>query len=107
MTKQRQAGTFPGSSVVKTSLSNARVKILSLVGELRFHLPHGQKTKTEKRSNIVTNSIKTLKYGQHEKKKKTLKKEAALKNSQKAEPSHNLMLCSASRKLLKLNPVMD
>ena len=70
MTKQRQAGTFPGSSVVKTSLSNARVKILSLVGELRFHLPHGQKTKTENRSNIVTNSIKALKYGQHQKKKK-------------------------------------
>ena len=25
------------------------------------HLPHGQKTKTKTRNNIVTNSIKTLK----------------------------------------------
>ena len=39
--------------------------------------------------------------------KKTLKKAAALKNRQEAERSHNLMLCLASRKLLKLNPVMD
>ena len=31
------------------------------VGELGSHVPHGQKTKTENRSNIVTNSIKTLK----------------------------------------------
>ena len=83
MTKQRQAGTFPGSSVVKTSLSNARVKILSLVGELRFHLPHGQKTKTENRSNIVTNSIKTLKYGQHEKKKKNLEKRSSTEEQSK------------------------
>ena len=83
MTKQRQAGTFPGSSVVKTSLSNARVKILSLVGELRFHLPHGQKTKTENRSNIVTNSIKALKYGQHQKKKKNLEKRRSTEEQSK------------------------
>ena len=32
-----------------------------MVGELRFHMPCGQKTKTYNRSNIVANSITTLK----------------------------------------------
>ena len=35
--------------------------VRSLVRELRSHMPRGQKTKTENRSNVVTNSIKTLK----------------------------------------------
>ena len=38
-----------------------RVQVQALVGELRSHMPQGQKTKTENRNNIVTNSIKTLK----------------------------------------------
>ena len=37
------------------------VQVQSLVGELRSHMPQGQKTKTQNRSNIVTNLIKTLK----------------------------------------------
>ena len=37
------------------------MQVQSLVGELRSHMPQGQKTKTYSRSNIVTNSIKTLK----------------------------------------------
>jgi len=37
------------------------VRVRSLIGELRSHIPHGQETKTLNRSNIVTNSIKTLK----------------------------------------------
>jgi len=38
---------LPWSPVVKTSPSNAGVlKVQSLVGELRFHMPLGQKTKT-------------------------------------------------------------
>ena len=37
-------------------------------------MPHGQKTKTKNRNNIVTNSIKTLKMVHIKKKKKTLKK---------------------------------
>ena len=37
-------------------------QVQSLVGELRSHMPQGQKTKTQNRSNIVTNSIKTLKW---------------------------------------------
>ena len=32
-----------------------------MVGELRFHMPGGQKTKTYNRSNIVANSITALK----------------------------------------------
>ena len=35
--------------------------VRSLVRELRSHMPRGQKTKTENRSNVVTDSIKTLK----------------------------------------------
>ena len=34
--------------------------VWSLVGELRSHLLHGQNKKTWNRSNVVTNSIKTL-----------------------------------------------
>ena len=37
------------------------VRVRSLVGELRSHMPQGPKTKTENRSNSVTNSVKTLK----------------------------------------------
>ena len=45
------------------------VQIWSLVGELRFHLPRGQKKKKSK-SNIVTNSVNTLKMVHIKKKKK-------------------------------------
>ena len=37
------------------------VGVQSLVWKLRSHMPLGQKTKAKKRSNGVTNSIKTLK----------------------------------------------
>ena len=46
--------------MVKTLLSNAGVKALSLVVEVRFHMPRGQKPKQET-SNHVINSIKTFK----------------------------------------------
>jgi len=36
------------------------IQVQYLVGELRFHKPHGKK-QTNKTSSIVTNSIKTLK----------------------------------------------
>ena len=48
---------FPGSSVVKTLPSNVGSEVQSLVGELKFYMPHGQKNN---RSNIVTNSIKNF-----------------------------------------------
>ena len=37
------------------------VQVCSLVGELRSHMPRSQKTKTENKSKVVTNSMKTLK----------------------------------------------
>ena len=37
------------------------MKVQSLVGELRSHMPHGQKTKTQNSSNIVKNSIMIFK----------------------------------------------
>jgi len=46
---------------------------VGLIGELRSHMPHGQKTKTYNRSNIVTNSVKTLKMVHI--KKKSFKKQ--------------------------------
>ena len=49
------------------------VRVRSLVGELRSHMPHGQKTKTSNRISVVTDSIKTLKMV-HIKNKKPLKK---------------------------------
>ena len=49
------------------------VWVQSLVEELRSHIPGSQKTKTEKRSSIVTNLVKTLKMAHIKKKKKILK----------------------------------
>ena len=52
---------FSGGLVVKTSLPMHGVWIRSLVRELRSHIPQWQKSKTENRSTILVNSIKTLK----------------------------------------------
>ena len=46
-----------------------QVQALSLVREIRSHMPRGQKTKTYNRNSIVTNSIKIFKIV-HIKKKK-------------------------------------
>ena len=46
---------------MKISFLMQEVQVQSLIRELRSHMPRGQKNKTENRSNIVTNSIKTLK----------------------------------------------
>ena len=54
-------GDFPGSPVVKTWPSSAGgVRVQSLVRKLRTYMPPGQKSKTKNRSNIVTDSLKTL-----------------------------------------------
>ena len=58
------------SSGLRFRLPMQGVQVCSLVRELRSHMPHGQKNKTENRSNSVTNSIKTSKNN----KKKILKK---------------------------------
>ena len=38
-------GDFPGYPVIKTSPSNAGAWVQSLVRELRYHMPQGQKSK--------------------------------------------------------------
>ena len=52
---------LPGGLVVKPLFPVQGLWVRSPVGELRFHMPCSQKTKTKNGSNIVTNSIKTLK----------------------------------------------
>ena len=45
-------------------------QVWSLVRPLGYHIPHGQGTKTQNRSNVVTNSTKTLRMVHIQKKKK-------------------------------------
>ena len=52
---------FPGDPVVKTLLSNVGGSGLIPGWGATSHMSWDQKFKTENRSNIVTNSIKTLK----------------------------------------------
>lgn len=54
---------FPGDQVAKTSPCVEGVQVLSLVGKLRVHVPHGPKTKTlkKKQKHIVANSKKLKK----------------------------------------------
>ena len=52
---------FSGGPMVKTSPFGAGVQVRSLVGELKSHMPPGQKTKIQNRINVVANLIKTLK----------------------------------------------
>ena len=75
--KNQGTGDFSGGPVVKTLPSSAGGAVRSLVGKLRSHMPHGQKTKTQNRSNIVTNSIKTFKKWSTSKKKKKIKEWSA------------------------------
>ena len=62
----KREGNFPGGPVAETLAFNAGdvgsmqgVWVRSLVWQLRSHLPLGQKTETQNRSNIVIVSIKT------------------------------------------------
>lgn len=52
---------FPGRSVVRLRLPIEGVSVLSVVGELGSYMSPGQKTETQNRSNLVTNSVKTPK----------------------------------------------
>jgi len=64
-----------GFSKDRESLSQDGVQIRSVVGETKCHMPCSQKTKTLNRSDIVTNSIKTLEMVHiKNKRKNTLKK---------------------------------
>ena len=60
--KKKNCQGFPSRPMVETSPSNAVGVVRSLAVELRSHISHGQKNpKIKNRSNIVKNSIKTLK----------------------------------------------
>ena len=51
------AGTSLAVHGLRFHLSVQGVWVQSLVRELRLHMPLGQKTKTQNRNNILTNSI--------------------------------------------------
>ena len=74
---------FPGDPVVKTSPSNAGGEGSIPGRELRSHMSQGQKTKTQNRSNLVTDSVKTLKMV-HIKKHLVIKGELELRLEGKA-----------------------
>ena len=54
-------GTFQEVQWLRLHFPMPGACVRSLVGELRSHMPCGQKTKKENRNDIVTNSIKTFK----------------------------------------------
>ena len=79
--KSKSEGTrsdFPGSPVVKLPLPMRGYRLIPGKGGKIPHTlgPKNQNFKKEDRSNIVTNSIKTLKMVHDQKKKKSLKKSA-------------------------------
>ena len=52
---------FPGGPAVKTSPSNTRGALQSLVGELRSHVPSGQKNQNMKQKQLCNKFNKDLK----------------------------------------------
>ena len=57
ITKNLIIGTSLEVQWLRFNLPVQWVWVRSLVGELRSHMPCGQKTETENRNNIVTNSV--------------------------------------------------
>ena len=74
--KKQAERDFPGSPVVKTSLSNAGGWVRSLVGKLRSHKPRGQKNQGTKQKQYCNKFNKDFKNGSHQKKKNLKKKQA-------------------------------
>ena len=67
---ERGQGTSLVVQWLRLHPSGQGLQVRSLArGELRAYVPHSQKIKTQKRSSVVTNSVKTLKMV-HIKKKK-------------------------------------
>ena len=58
---ERMVQGLPWHPVMKTSPSNEGGTGSTPGQELRSHMPHGQKSKTQNRNTVVTHSIKTLK----------------------------------------------
>ena len=68
LSKNEQNRDFPVVQWLRLHLTMQGVWIQSLVWELKFHMPQGPKSRTQKqRNNTVTNSIKTLENGPHKK----------------------------------------
>ena len=65
---KKHLGDFPGGPVVKTSPSNVGVRVWSLVGELRSHMPRGQKNQNIKQKQYCNKFNKDLKKMVHMKK---------------------------------------
>ena len=61
MSKTKSLGTSKEVQWLRLCLPKQGMQVQSQVGELSSHMPLGQKTRTYNRSNITTNSIKTLK----------------------------------------------
>ena len=71
--KEWVRGTSLVTQSLRLCLPMEQVQALSLVREVRSHMPRGQKTKTYNRNSIVTNSIKIF-YIVHIKKKRKKKR---------------------------------
>ena len=54
-------GTSPVIQWLRLGLPLQEVQVQSLIGELRSHMPRGQKNQNIKQKRIVKDSIKTLK----------------------------------------------
>ena len=65
--KTNKVGISPVIQWLRHCLPVQELQVQSLVREVRSHMPHGQKTKTSNRSNILTDSTKTLKMVHHQK----------------------------------------
>ena len=59
--KMGRAGTSLVDQWLRLRLPIEGVSVLSVVGELGSYMSPGQKTKTQNRSNLVTNSVKSSK----------------------------------------------
>lgn len=59
--KMGRAGTPLVDQWLRLCLPIEGVSVLSVVGELGSYMSPGQKTETQNRSNLVTNSVKTSK----------------------------------------------
>ena len=66
-----KARDFPGGPVVRLHLLMQGVQVQSLVGELRPHMPQGQKNQNAKQKQYCDKFNEDSKNGLHWKKKKT------------------------------------
>ena len=67
MSNDLKDGDFPVGPVAETSPSNAGagVQVRSLVGEVRFHMPHGQKKQNLTQKQYCSKFNEDFKNGPH------------------------------------------